>query len=305
MVEGERLYRHYGCGQCHSLSGLGTRGEFGADLAREGVKDIDQLAFGDLEIEHSLVGWLYSKLKEPRAFGGDLKMPDYHFSDEEARQVTAALLSLAGDSIPPEHLPDKLGQPRFEPAGPFGRIMEKYQCLACHRVRGSGGDMAPDLTREGSVAKPDWLARYFDLPYTLRPIMTERMPNLGMTPDEIETTLTYLSLVLVDDTVPAEIFSSPPDRAMVDSGKQLFYEKYGCDACHQVYQKGGYVGPPLDGVRDHLHSGYIYEWLLDPQRFIPNTIEPKQGMTQDEAMAITAFLYSLPSAGANAGGGAE
>lgn len=305
MTEGERLYRYYGCGQCHSLRGLEIRGEFGADLTGEGVKDIDQLAFGDVGIEHSVVGWLYTKMKRPRVFGGDLKMPDYHFSDEEARQVTAALLSLTGDSIPREYLPEEGGKPLFEPAGPFGRILEKYQCLACHPVRGSGGDMAPDLTREGSAAKPDWLARYFDLPYTLRPIMTERMPNLGMTREEIETTVTYLGLILVDDTVPKEIFSSPPDQAMIESGKRLFYEKYGCHACHQVYQKGGYVGPPLDGVRDHLYSGYIYEWLLDPQRFIPDTVEPKQGMTGDEAAAITAFLYSLPPAGAGAGGGDE
>jgi mono/diheme cytochrome c family protein len=297
MAEGERLYRLYGCGQCHRLRGVETRGEFGTDLSAEGIKDIDQLDFGSVDIEPSLVDWLYTKVKSPRVFAENLKMPDYHFTQEEARQVTAALLSLTGDSVPLEHLPPQVATPVFRPGGAFGRVVEKYQCFTCHRVRGAGGDIAPDLTREGSMAKPEWLARYFDLPYTLRPIMTERMPNLGMSQEEIRTTVAYLRMVMVDDSVPEEIFDSPPGREMLESGRRLFYEKYACQACHQANQKGGYVGPPLDGVRDHLFSGYIYEWLLDPQRFVPETMDPNQGMTPDEATAITAFLYSLPAAG--------
>lgn len=303
MTEGEGLYRHYGCGQCHSLSGLEIRGEFGADLTQEGVKDIDQLDFGDVPIERSLVSWLYNKMKTPRAFAENSKMPDYRFSDEQARQVTAAVLSLTGDSVPPRYLPAAVTPREFKPAGSFGRILEKYQCLACHRIRGVGGDMAPNLTREGSAAKPEWLEKYFTLPYTLRPIMTERMPDLGMAKDEIGIVVTYLTLVLADDTITQEIFSSPPDQATVEVGKELFYGKYGCQACHQVAQQGGYVGPLLDGVRDRLYSGYIYEWLLDPQRLIPDTIDPNQGLSPEEAEAITAYLYSLPPAAASPQGG--
>lgn len=305
LAEGEELYRRYGCGQCHGLSGLEIRGEFGADLTREGIKDIDQLDFGDAPIERSLVNWLYAKMKTPRAFAENSKMPDYHFSDEQTQQVTAAVLSLTGDSVPREYLPPALARAEFKPAGAFGRILEKYQCLTCHPVRGVGGDMAPDLTRVGSMAKPEWLKRYFTLPYTLRPIMTERMPNLGMAQDEIDTVVSYLTLVLTDDTVPKDIFTSPPDQATIESGKRLFHQKYGCHACHQVSRQGGYVGPPLDGVRDRLYSGYIYEWLLDPQRFIPDTIDPKQGLSPEEAAAITRYLYSLPPAGASPQGGAE
>ncbi len=302
LAEGEALFRQYGCAYCHALTGHEPRGEFAPDLSEIGVKDIDQLDFGDLSIERSLVEWLYTKVKSPRIFGSELKMPDYHFSDEQARQVTAALLSLTGDSIPPKYLPPNTEPPPYSPAGPFNRILEKYQCLSCHSIRGTGGDIAPDLTREGSMAKPEWIAKYFDLPYTLRPIMTERMPILGLTREEIQTVVSYFQFVLVDDSIPTEIFSSPPDRSMVETGKRLFYEKYGCQACHQVGQKGGYVGPPLDGIKNRLYSGYIYEWLLNPQRFLPETIDPNQGLTPEEARAITAFLYSLPPAGGSAGG---
>ncbi len=302
MAEGEELFRQYGCAYCHALTGHEVRGEFGADLSEIGVKDIDQLDFGNTKIERSLVQWLYTKMKIPRIFSPDLRMPDYHFSDEEARQVTAALLSLTGDNIPPKYLPPSPDPPSYSPSGPFNRILEKYQCLSCHSIRGVGGEIAPDLTREGSMAKPEWIARYFELPYTLRPIMTERMPILGLTREEIETAVSYFQLVLVDDSIPREIFLSPPDRSMVETGRRLFYEKYGCQACHQVNQQGGYVGPPLDGVRNRLYSGYIYEWLLNPQRFIPETIDPNQGLTPEEARAITAFLYGLPPAGGSQGG---
>ena len=305
MAEGEKLYRHYGCGQCHSLSGVKIRGEFGADLTRVGGNSIGQLDFGDVPIERSLVSWLYTKLKTPRVFAENSKMPDYNFSDEQARQVTAAVLSLTGDSVPAQYLPPAVARSEFKPAGVVGRIFEKYQCLACHRIRGSGGDIAPDLSYSGSMAKPEWLTGYFSLPYTLRPIMTERMPNLSMSADEIDTVVSYLTLVLVNDTIPAEIFSSPPGQATIATGEQLFREKYGCQACHQVAGQGGYVGPPLDGVRDRLYSGYIYEWILDPQRLIPDTIDPKQWLSPEEAEAVTAYLYSLPPSGSGPQGGAQ
>ncbi len=302
MAKGEELFRQYGCAYCHSLTGQEVQGEFGADLSEIGVKDVDQLDFGSADIERSLVQWLYTKMKSPRIFSPGLRMPDYHFSDEQARQVTAALLSLTGDSIPAKYLPPAPPPLAYSPAGPFNRILEKYQCLSCHSIRGVGGTIAPDLTREGSMAKPEWIAKYFELPYTLRPIMTERMPILGLTREEAQIVIDYFQLVLVDDSIPKDIFSSPPDRSVLETGRKLFFDKYGCQACHQVGQKGGYVGPPLDGVGERLYSGYIYEWLLDPQRFLPETIHPNHGLTPEEARALTAFLYSLPPAGGSTEG---
>ncbi len=61
--------------------------------------------------------------------------------------------------------------------------------------------MASDLSSEGSRVHKEWLRDYFRLPYTLRPILTERMPNFYMTDDEIELLIQYIFLVLVKDEI--------------------------------------------------------------------------------------------------------
>jgi cytochrome c1 len=73
----------------------------------------------------------------------------------------------------------------------------------------------------------------------------------------------------------------------------LFREKYGCQSCHIVGGSGGYVGPPLDKTGDRLQPGWIYRWLLNPQKYKPETLEPRSGMSEAEAKDVTAYLISL------------
>ena len=77
------------------------------------------------------------------------------------------------------------------------------------------------------------------------------------------------------------------------SGKMLYYGTYGCQGCHQIDLKGGFVGPALDKVGSRLKPGWIYHWLKNPQSFKPETIEPNNNLNETEARAMTAFLMSL------------
>ena len=78
-------------------------------------------------------------------------------------------------------------------------------------------------------------------------------------------------------------------------GEQLFYSKYGCQACHIVDPKAdkGYVGPPLTAVGSSMNAAWIYAWLKDPQALRPGSLEPKRQMSDDDARALTAYLMSL------------
>ena len=182
------------------------------------------------------------------------------------------------------------------PQGEFGRILKKYECLSCHTINGDGGTLAPDLSIVGSQLRPKWVAGYFRVPYSLRPILTERMPLLGMSEEEIRTVAGYFQIALLDDSIPSEVFQQGrPAAQEVAQGKQLYYERFGCQACHQAGLAGGYVGPPLDGVGERLFSGYIYAYLKNPQKIKPAAPEPNHNLSDIEARLLTAFLVSLPA----------
>ena len=182
------------------------------------------------------------------------------------------------------------------PQGEFGKVLKKYECLSCHTINGEGGKLAPDLSIIGSQARPEWMAGYFRVPYSLRPILTERMPLLGMSDQEIRTAIGYFQMALLDDSIPREIFPQGKlDAPEIARGKDLYYNRFGCQGCHQANLAGGYVGPPLDGVGGRLFSGYIYSYLKNPQKIKPAVAEPNYTLSDTEARALTAYLVSLPA----------
>ena len=63
--------------------------------------------------------------------------------------------------------------------------MADLACFSCHRINGHGGDMAPDLTWEGSSVQRQWLVEFLKNPNTLRPSLIRRMPKLNLTEGEI------------------------------------------------------------------------------------------------------------------------
>ncbi|MBI4531650.1 MAG: c-type cytochrome [Candidatus Latescibacteria bacterium] len=300
--KGEKLFKTYNCGGCHRLEGGRAGEELGPELSTVGSKPSYEIEFGKVKIEHTLPAYIYAKLTQPRSFVSGLKMPDYGFAEEEATALTNALLNLTEEQVPERYRIPRPLESTYTPQGPFGKLMQTYACLACHRINGRGGTMAPALSREGSQATREWIARYFKIPYSLRPILTERMPNLFIGDDEIQTIVQYIDLTILDDTLDAGSF--PADARLVESGKVLFFEKYGCQSCHQVGSAGGgYVGPPLTDVGTRLTPGWIYRWLENPQAYKPDTIEPNNGIPPDELRAITTYLMSLNGEQQRAAGG--
>ena len=49
--------------------------------------------------------------------------------------------------------------------------MQDMQCFSCHAINGRGGNMAPDLTWEGSAVQRPWLISFLKNPNTLRPAL--------------------------------------------------------------------------------------------------------------------------------------
>jgi cytochrome c len=82
----------------------------------------------------------------------------------------------------------------------------------------------------------------------------------------------------------------------------------GCGGCHTIPNipgASGTIGPNLAGVKDRkqIAGGVVPNnspqdlaaWIMDPPALKPGTAMPKLGLTQDEAAAAAAYLYTLPS----------
>jgi len=298
---GKLLVTEYGCTSCHEISGIRKPDNFAPELTRIGSKPSSQLIFAP-GIEHTLPDYISGKLRQPRAFAAGLKMPQYNFTAAQIDAITTALLSLNERA---QTLPAALTVPptpasNYQPAGKAGQLMNDLACFSCHRINGRGSDMAPDLTWEGSAVQRKWLEDFLQNPNTLRPALIRRMPKFNLTPDEISTLSDYIMAVYQTPSFDRESMANSGYPAVaVEQGRQLFYSKYGCQACHIVDAKAdkGYIGPTLTEVGSRLNAAWVYHWLKDPQALRPGTIEPNRNLTDEDARALTVFLISQKGSG--------
>ncbi len=303
---GERLFRIAGCFACH-LEPSPSEEKFGPELNGIGDKKASSLDFGKrVDLARTLPAWLAAKIDSPRSFAQGLRMPSYEFNAQDRRTVVTALLSL-GASAAPE--PYRHSPPRVAaqvPGGPVGALIDRYRCLSCHRIGEEGEDISTaPLTFEGSKVQRDWLVDYLVLSYSLRPILEERMPVLRMPREEATQIADAFESFYLDPKIPQDPFAG---RSASDSDAtegQRLYGTLGCRACHILGSSGGYYGPPLTDTGERLKSGWIYTWLKGPQRWRADVRCPNYGLTDTDALRLTAYLSTLRSAPAStATGGA-
>ena len=290
--QGLSVFNKYNCGGCHKLNVKGLAENRGPELTTIGSKNIYQIAWGKSYIPHTVFNYIENKIKTPRLFGGRTRMPVFNFTKQQIEAVTTYLYSHQIKDLPINYYQITAKNSSYFPKGEVGAIVKKYSCMKCHTINGNGGSIAPDLSIVGSKLQNEWIRNYFNVPYSLRPIVEERMPKLFISDNEIKTIINYFDTVLLDDSlsIPVKI---PTDKSNIERGKSLMNEKYGCKGCHIIEGKGGYVGPPLDNVGNRLKKEWIYNWIINPQKFIPETIEPRTGMPREDALDITAYLMTL------------
>jgi cytochrome c1 len=301
IAHGRALVTEYGCAACHEIAGVKKPENFAPELSRIGSKPVAQLVFAS-GMPHTLPDYLTGKIRQPRGFGSGLRMPQYTFAPEQVDALTTALLSFTDRSYT---LPMSLQVPaphdsNYHAAGTAGKLMEDLNCFGCHRINGRGGDMAPDLTWEGSAVQRNWLEDFLKNPNTLRPALIRRMPKFNLTDSERAELSDYMMTVYQTSAFDREEMPlTGYTPALVEQGHQLFYSRYACQSCHIVNTKDdkGYIGPPLSQVGSRLTAGWIYHWLKDPQALRPGTIEPNQRMSDEDARALTAFLMTQKANG--------
>jgi mono/diheme cytochrome c family protein len=293
---GRRLFLEKGCASCHVIEGISPQKDFGPDLSALGAKNASDLEFSNSKIPHNLVAYIRAKLQDPVSVNPVARMPRYNWTPSDLDAVTTALLSLKGS--PPTSALQNLAVPRkessFHPTGSFAEVYDRYKCYVCHKFGGYGGDLAPDLSYEGSRAQRQWLVEFLKNPQTLRPTLVLRMPQFNMSEKDATTLADYIGLVLQHpDANPASADVKQFTPAMAALGKQLYEVKYQCQSCHTIGGTGGYVGPNLNNAGNWLTPAWIEAWLRNPQALIPDSIEPRRNFTENEVQALTAYLVTL------------
>ena len=299
ISHGRKLIVELGCTACHEINGVQKPENFAPDLSAIGSKPLAQIVFLP-GMEHSLPSYIAAKIRQPRAFGSSVKMPQFALTATQTDAVTTALLALTarGRSMPDNLRVAVVPETNYQPAGHAGKLITELACFSCHRFNGRGGDMAPDLSWEGSSVQRPWLTDFLHNPNTLRPSLIRRMPRFNLSDSDNKELTDYLLTVYQSPAIDSDLVPAAASSAdAVEHGRQLFYSKYACQACHIVDTKAdkGYIGPTLTQVGSRLTAGWVYAWLKNPQALRPGTTEPNQNLSDEDARALTVFLMSLKS----------
>ena len=132
IEQGRRLFQQKGCIGCHSIAGKG--GTVGPALDEVGLRRSND--------------WIMQHFRDPQAVSPGTVMPQFSFTEPEARALTYFLVNLREEnlisSLPAALTPVERGH----------GIYRKYGCTACHGEDGKGGvpnpnaktaELVPDL----------------------------------------------------------------------------------------------------------------------------------------------------------------
>lgn len=296
VTHGKRLVNELGCASCHAINGIKKPENFAPDLTRVGSRSLAQLLFVP-GMQRTLPAYIAAKIHDPRSFGPGLKMPKFKLTDAQVDALTTALLAQTDrqqDESPALRMAAH-PQSDYRPAGQAGKLIADLRCFSCHSINGRGGDMAPDLSWEGSAVQRPWLTAFFKNPNTLRPALIRRMPKFNLSDSEISALSDYIMTAYQSPDVDQQSLPAKFTPAEIEQGKQLFYGKYACQSCHiaDPAKDKGYIGPMLASVGARLTPAWMFRYLKDPQAIRPGTIEPNQRLSDADARALTAFLSSL------------
>ncbi len=80
----------------------------------------------------------------------------------------------------------------------------------------------------------------------------------------------------------------------ISKGIKLF-EELGCFGCHETKgfgeDKNSMIGPDLTEIGGKVNPGWLLEWLKNPKHFRPSTRMPDFRLGDEDAMAITSYLW--------------
>jgi cytochrome c2 len=202
--KGERLFSQKGCVKCHAVGGQGDH--VGPPL------DTYKRFASPLFLARSM--WTHNSMMARKMVENGVPRPE--FADGELAHIFA-YMQTASSEPSGEQIYMRPGSPTRGEA-----IFKAKGCVRCHAIRGSGGQIGPDLGREELHRRVTEIA---GLMWNHEPGMAAKMQNMGIplpqfSDQELSDLVAYLFFLQYFD---------PPGDAV--KGQALYMEK-GCILCH-------------------------------------------------------------------------
>ena len=241
LAEGRHLFESEGCRGCHKLNGVG--GSIGPDLTEEGASQRSP-------------EWLESHFLKPNAVSPGSAMPNFHFTREQAKDLTYYMLSLTS-----EDMGSYFSSMRSIPGPAYGKqLFTEKNCISCHAVGGVGGKIGPDLMGVTKRHSLEWLDEQLVNPELVYP--GSAMPEYDLATNDRKAIVAFLDAATSED---AQTILSGKPRALsvadvsIEAGKQDF-SRFGCAGCHGTELQGGVPNPNAQGgeVPSLLHVSDDY-----------------------------------------------
>lgn len=215
-IAGEQVFRDKGCGQCHSVGGVG--GKKAADLSTVAAGE-NSAAWTQAMLNHadSMVVPIKSTLGEWPEFSGTQMNDLIAYVSVGAKPVSAKSPSAPGNAE-------------------RGWTVFQGRCMRCHSVRGQGGAMGPELGPNHDI--PLTAAQFASLMWNHAPSMLEAGSTTGVAPAQLQGNDMADLLAFLAGLRYYEPSGSP----LV--GERVFAQR-GCAACHGTKAEGTEVGPSL------------------------------------------------------------
>ncbi len=331
---GRFLARHYGCAGCHEIATLEEEGKIGTDLTGEGSKPIERLDFALLTHHAKEEGWynhkgfFEHKLENPAIFDEgkikneleQLRMPNFHFDEEEIDQLTTFLLGSVESKIPEQFHYTPKDERRDIQEGWW--VVKKYNCQACHQFTPEQetvletldqyqGDQAeklpPSLVGQGARANPEWLKTFLQNPALshadlnrngVRPYLDVRMPTFGLSNSEIGVLLRFFAALSKQPLPYLPQRLEPLSGHETRLARELFTSNAApCLRCHATGDPrtdADKTAPDFTLVRERLKADWTQRWIVHPEIIRPGTTMPS-GLFRSEGDRWVFALANFPS----------
>jgi mono/diheme cytochrome c family protein len=281
IAKGQKLYAHY-CMHCHGKNGRQKEGYNWAQMSDPRPKDLSNKDEMSTLKDQEIFETISRDMKDTTPELGD-KIGDDEFavptmptfkhtlSEEEIWDIVAYVRTLHGTKL------------SFDIEGRKKELEANLQAAqqsfdAAEKKASEEADRKSTKVDESAYAKEK-----------------EALVAAKKDLDKAKAALTNFSARPKFAAIPRPELTLTSDQTakLAETGKRLYLNKYGCNACHRVGDAGGVVGPGLDRAGFRLNSTWVYRWIKYPQSMKPDTRMPNLGLSDSDAKAVTMYLSTL------------
>ncbi|TAJ28559.1 MAG: c-type cytochrome [Nitrospirae bacterium] len=288
VSKGQKLYAHY-CMHCHGEHGQQNEGYNWGQMPDPRPKDLSNKGEMSTFKDEEIFGTISRDMKDTTPEVGDKigddefavpTMPTFKYtlSEEEIWSIVAYVRTLHGMKLTynvearKKELQDQL-QTAQQKADQAKQALEAADKKAEDEAEKKGVEVDEAATAKEQEAN----------------VAAIKELEAGKTAFANFTARPKLAAVPRPDLTMAETEAAK----LAETGKRLYGNKYGCNACHRVGEAGGLVGPALDRAGFRLNGTWVYRWIKYPQSMKPETRMPNLGISDQDAKAITMYLATL------------